>query len=529
MLFQETLMLLAASMAVDASQALMPTPPMGFNNWARFECALNQTIFTETADAMVSKGLVKAGYDRVNIDDCWPLHERAANGSLQWDPEKFPNGLIWLGQYLKNRNLKFGIYSDAGNLTCGGYPGSLNYEEIDAETFSSWGIDYLKLDGCNVYNQGSLDSEQTYKNIYGHWHQVILNMSRPLIFSESAPAYFSGEANLTDWYLVMDWVPGYGELACHSNDIATFDTPNPWESILTNYGFEILLARYQSPGYFNDPDFLIVDHANLTLDEKKSHFALWASFSAPLIISAYIPDLTDDEIAYLTNEDLIAIDQDALGLQATLVSQDGTWDVLSKSLSNGDRLLTILNRGDEAGSLSVPFERLGYPSQYSGIFVVKDLWTGATSEVSNQITANVPSHGTAVFRVSSRLAAIPTGMIFNTASLNCLTANGSSVRWTKCTGSDTQIWQITSGRSISSLSDLSKCLSRDAKSGTVALEVCQGWHKSQKWDYAITGNVQNQASSDCLTEGQDGVVTLVECLVENNSQVFELPSGSLQR
>lgn len=135
---QSTLMALAAAAAVDASKSLMPTPPMGFNNWARFECDLNQTLFTTTADAMVSKGLLAAGYDRVNIDDCWPLHERAANGSLQWDPVKFPDGLIYLGQYLKERNLKFGIYSDAGNATCGGYPGSLNYEEIDAQTFASW-------------------------------------------------------------------------------------------------------------------------------------------------------------------------------------------------------------------------------------------------------------------------------------------------------------------------------------------------------------------------------------------------------
>jgi alpha-galactosidase len=142
MLAQKTVMALAAAAAVDASKALMPTPPMGFNNWARFECALNQTVFTATADAMVSNGLLAAGYDRVNIDDCWPLHERAANGSLQWNPVLFPDGLIWLGEYLKERNLKFGIYSDAGNATCGGYPGSLNYEEQDAATFASWGIDY---------------------------------------------------------------------------------------------------------------------------------------------------------------------------------------------------------------------------------------------------------------------------------------------------------------------------------------------------------------------------------------------------
>src|ERR1700712_3823702 len=103
------------------SSSVLPTPPMGFNNWARFECALNETVFTRTADAMVLNGLLAAGYNRINIDDCWPLHNRSSNSSLAWDPVLFPNGLIWLGQYLKSHGFHFGIYSDAGNETCGGY------------------------------------------------------------------------------------------------------------------------------------------------------------------------------------------------------------------------------------------------------------------------------------------------------------------------------------------------------------------------------------------------------------------------
>ena len=138
---------------------LITTPPMGFNNWARFECDLNQTLFTETADAMVAKGLRKAGFDRLNLDDCWLLHKRAANGSLQWDPTKFPKGLPWLADYLHEREFHFGIYEDAGTETCGGYPGTLGHEKQDADTFASWGIDYLKLDGCNVPTGKGLTEE----------------------------------------------------------------------------------------------------------------------------------------------------------------------------------------------------------------------------------------------------------------------------------------------------------------------------------------------------------------------------------
>lgn len=327
-------------------------------------------------------------------------------------------------------------------------------------------------------------------------------MVEPLIFSESAPAYFCGESDLTDWYTVMDWVPKYGELARHSDDIATFDYPDAWGSIMANYGFEILLARVQSPGYFNDPDFLIVDHANLTMDEKKSHFALWASFSAPLIISAYIPDLSDEEIAYLTNADLIAVDQDALGLQATLISQDGTWDVLSKTLSNGDRLLTILNRGPTDSSLSVPVERIGYPSVPTATFSVQDLWTGDYSSATNEITAKVPSHGTAVFRISSSQPITPTGQIFNTASLHCLTSDGTSVSWSACDAADGQVWQVTESRTIRSITDLTTCLVGNGK-GKVTLAKCNENAKNQKWSYAMTGNVVNQAAATCLQEGSD--------------------------
>jgi alpha-galactosidase len=182
------------------------------------------------------------------------------------------------------------------------------------------------------------------------------------------------------------------------------------------------------------------------MDEKKSHFAFWSSFSAPLIISGYIPDLSDKEIEYLTNEDLIAVGQDALGLQATRISQVGTWDVLSKSLENGDRLLTILNRGDQEATLNAPLERLGYPSWLPQLYTAKDLWTGKTTRLSKQITANVPSHGTFIFRVSASAECAenvtPTGMIFNNALLHYLTSEGRTASWAGCTGSDAQVWQV---------------------------------------------------------------------------------------
>jgi alpha-galactosidase len=161
---------------------------------------------------------------------------------------------------------------------------------------------------------------------------------------------------------------------------------------MLNYDWQIRVARYQSPGFFNDPDYLISDRPELTLDEKRSHFALWASFSAPLIISAYVPSLGKDELAFLTNKDLIDVDQDALSQQATIARRDSTWDVLTKSLANGDRLLTVLNRSPAKASTTIPLEQVGLKPDCT--YAVKDLWTGdAAGSVTGQFSVkNVPSH-----------------------------------------------------------------------------------------------------------------------------------------
>jgi len=476
---------------------------------------------------MVDKGLLAAGYNRINLDDCWSTFDRAANGSMQWNPEKFPRGLPWLTRYLKNLGFTPGIYTDAGTKSCGGYPGAYGHEEIDATTFSSWGFEYLKLDGCNM----PTGTEEEYKQVYGHWHTILSALDPPLVFSESAPAYFAEADNLTDWYTVMDWVPKYGQLARHSRDTLVFNSTlywpdiTGWDSVMFNYGQEVRLARYQKPGYYNDPDFLNVDHFDYTLDEKKSHFAIWASLSAPLIISAWIPDFTSVEVEYLTNKDILAVNQDPLALQATLVSQDGTWDVLTKSLANGDRLLTIINRGNFTGSLSVPFSRIGLPSVPS--VRVKDLWTGTSSIASKEVTAaKIPSHGTAVLRISSLGAAIeyvPTGMIFNTYSLNVLTSSPHGLRWANATAADGQIWQTKSEGTITSLADTNGCLT-DLGRGKVSVTRCSG-ATNQKWDYLYEGNVVSRSSKLYLTEGSTEEVLTTLSGWETNTQVFGLPGG----
>ena len=503
---------------------LLPTPPMGFNNWARFMCDLNETLFTDTAKSMVSRGLLDAGYNRLNLDDCWMTHDRAADGSLQWNATLFPHGIPWLANFAKQHGFHLGIYEDSGNATCGGYPGSYGYEKQDADTFASWGIDYLKLDGCNVFPEDGRSDAEEYRVRYHQWHNILSAMKEPLIFSESAPAYFCTDA--TEWAEVMDWVPYYGELARHSDDVITYSAKgNPWESIMTNYHFHTRVVRYQMPGYYNDPDFLIPDHPGLSMDEKKSHFAIWASSGAPLIISAYIPDLSDEEIEFLSNKDMIAVDQDPLAEQAALVSRDSQFDVLSRSLANGDRLVTVLNTGKATASTKVSLEKLGLDSNCN--YRSRDLWTGVVSTIQKSIDVTLDSHATSVHRITPPqgcTSITPTGMVFDTTSGLCLTA-GKTTSFETCQASDSQAWHISgtgSKLAISPLSDVEKCLATSASGPGVELVPCESG-SGATWSYSITGHLQN-SKGGCLTDSA-GVANLETCNQDRPRQIMGLPSG----
>ncbi|KNG86743.1 alpha-galactosidase A [Aspergillus nomiae NRRL 13137] len=345
-------------------------------------------------------------------------------------------------------------------------------------------------------------------------------MQQPLIFSESAPAYFSMTDNLTDWHTVMDWVPEYGELARHSDDIIVYGGEgSAWDSIMTNYRFNTLVARYQRPGYYNDPDFLISDHPGLSLDEKRSQFAVWASFSAPLFISAHIPDLSSEDLKYLTNQALIEVDQDPLAQQATLASRDSSLDILTRSLADGSRLATILNHGSDPVETDISLDILGLSTDCT--YKSQDLWDGSTQNIKDAIHIKLNTHATAVYKIDidQKCSAVtPTGIIFNTASGKCLTGTTSSVGFESCDGSKSQIWKVDASGLIRTLSDPSKCLTAEDKA--ISLKECKE-DGAQKWSYATTGNLKNLDTGNCLTESEG----ISACGFEVNNQVFGLPAG----
>ena len=533
----------AAPSTATGSALLAPTPPMGWNDWAHYQCGISEQTITANADALVSSGLAAKGYKTVTVDDCWMASSRDGGGHLVADATKFPHGMAWLGSYLHGKGLNFGIYEDAGSSTCGGYPGSgqpqgggADHFATDAATFASWGVDYLKLDGCNVYTPSGQTQEQAYQTAYNAEAAALAGSGRAIVFSESAPAYFqSGEWGNPTWFDVLGWVGQDGQLWREGWDIATYDSAHPtasrWSSVMSNYGYNRWIGRYAKPGNWNDPDFLIAGDPGLTADESRSQVALWSMMSAPMILSSDVSALSSAGLAALGDSALIAVDQDALGRQAGVVSANGTTDVLAKPLSNGDRAVSVLNRGSSALTVSTTLASIGLPNCS---VTAEDLWTGSTSTVSSSLTATIPPHGTAVWRLTPGAgcaAAVPTGQVTGDGA-KCLdvtgsgTADGTAVILYGCTGNANQRWTENADGTFGSLG---KCLTASGTSAGsyVVLSSCTG-AATQKWTTHADGTVTNNSSGLCLDVYGGGTADLTRidtwtCGSHQANQAWALP------
>lgn len=368
------------------------TPPMGFNNWAHYECKLNEQLFVDTANALLSTGLAELGYRYVNIDDCWMEKHRDAAGNLVADPKLFPHGMRWLGDYIHSKGLKFGIYEDAGYMTCQKAPGMYGHIEQDVKTFASWGVDYLKLDYCYAPDDkypGKNFSEVAHL-VYGEVSAALLKSGRDIVFSCSPPAYMFGKPR--EFAEVMSWIGSVCNLWRTDDDI--YDA---WKSVVANYEGNVGLAQYAFPGGWNDADMLEVGNPGMSLTEQQSQFSLWAMMASPLLISTAVAKLSPAALAILSNRDVIAIDQDPLGRQASIVKQIGKVDILSRPLADGDHAVALFNKGEQAKKVSVNIMAIGLrPGRYR----LKDLWSKQVSETRVMISAEVPAHGVVLYRVS---------------------------------------------------------------------------------------------------------------------------------
>ncbi len=349
---------------------LAPTPPMGWMTWNMFKGDISEQLIKETADAMVESGLRDAGYKYVFIDDLWQGGRDNRNNIIP-DPKKFPNGIKALADYVHSKGLKLGIYSDAAQLTCGGCTASYGFEEQDARTFASWGVDYLKYDYCNA-PEDSATARLRYKTMA----DALSKSGRDIVLGICE----WGQRNGEEWCEHVG-----GQLWRTSSDVRDM-----WKDIVNQGGVGILdiinvtapLSKQVRHGQWPDMDMLVVGlngkggpssdlgGVGCTYTEYQTQMSMWCMMSSVLALSNDLRHLTPEDKRILLNKEIIAIDQDPLGKAAERVVNEAGHQVFVRPLANGSHAVAILNSGDKAQRLSVSFKQLGLTGKYT----VRDVW-----------------------------------------------------------------------------------------------------------------------------------------------------------
>jgi alpha-galactosidase len=383
-LYASVAMCLSAGEARALDNGLAKTPPMGWNSWNKFACDVSEQLIREAADALVTSGMKDAGYQYIVIDDCWQI-ERDAQGNIIPDPKRFPNGMKAIADYVHSKGLKFGIYSDAGTLTCQKRPGSRGYEFQDARQYAAWGVDYLKYDWCST-------STQNQQASYSIMRDALSKAGRPIVFS------------ICEWGSSKPWLwaRDVGNLWRTTGDIQDcWDCKRDWGGMGFVHILDLQdgLESYSGPGHWNDPDMLEVGNGGMTTAEYRAHFSLWCILAAPLMAGNDIRSMPPEIAEILTNKELIAVDQDAMGLQGRRVKREGELDVWARQLADGGRAVALLNRGAAESKMSVKWNELGYPDYLPA--AVRDLWTRKNlGSFAGSFTASVPSHGVVVVKIN---------------------------------------------------------------------------------------------------------------------------------
>lgn len=365
---------------------LAQRPPMGWNTWNTFGKDIDEKLIMETADIMVNKGYLAAGYEYLVIDDCWSLHERDADGKIVADPEKFPHGMKYVADYVHGKGLKFGMYSCAGRLTCAGYPGSYGHEYVDAETFAGFGVDYLKYDFCHFPQSGNC------KHAYQTMSMALKASGREILFSAC------------NWGVQepWNWMRSVGAHMYRSTgDI--FDGFVSFRDIMDSQMDKFCMS---APGCFNDVDMLIcgmagtgnVGRGGCSEEEYKTHFGLWCLFGAPLMIGADIRNVDEKYRALMQNPHLISLNQDE-ECRPPYILKTNHWlenntRRFIRHLSGNRFALALVNFGDQNQYLEYDFDDAGVPFYTGYGFAMTDMFTGESfGTKTDGFRVEVPAHG----------------------------------------------------------------------------------------------------------------------------------------
>jgi alpha-galactosidase len=369
-----------------APNGLALTPPMGWNSWNKYRCDISEATIRKQADAMVDSGMKAAGYVYIVIDDCWH-GQRDSLGDIQADPVRFASGIKALADYVHGKGLKFGIYSDAGDKTCEKKPGSRGHEYQDAAQYAAWGVDYLKYDWC--YSE-SLEVRAAYETM----SDALRATGRPIVFS------------ICEWGTHQPW--GWAASVGGNLWRTTGDIYDAWQSATdSNEGSGVLdildrqvgLASFAGPGHWNDPDMLEVGNGGMSDDEYRAHFGLWAMLAAPLIAGNDLSTMTEATRKILNNREVIAVDQDALGIEAQRAVKLADTEIWVRPLAGGSQAVALLNRSAEPRSIRLDWSALNLSSYVT--LDVRDLWLGKDQpRATGSLTAEVKPHALVMLKVT---------------------------------------------------------------------------------------------------------------------------------
>lgn len=381
-----------------ANNKLAIKPPMGWNSYNYYSCAPNESIVLSNAQAVVDMGLRDLGYEYITIDCGWTLPNRTSNGTLTWNPDRFPRGLPFIGSSIHKLALKFGMYSDGGIQMCmTGQPaqaGSLNFEAIDARTFASWGADSLKYDNCysdsNIgFPVTSYTPAQSPRQHYVNMQFAIQATGRHILFQ------------ICDWGIDFPsaWAPDMGNTWRIANDI----TPT-WSSIPRILNQAVPQTDFAGPGRWLDLDMLEVGNSVLTPDEERTHFSLWSIIKSPLVIGTALNDdytrINEESLAILSNQRVISYNQDSLGVAASFRrrwTEEG-YEIWAGNLTDNRMVIALINNKNEARRLVLDLPVVGIQS--AGWLV--DVWGNYNAtDVLTSYAADIGAHGTMLVEVGN--------------------------------------------------------------------------------------------------------------------------------
>ena len=372
---------------VGGSRALALTPPMGWNSWNVWAGKVDAQKVRDAADEFFTAGLAAHGFQYINIDDTWEAG-RDAGGVIQTN-DKFPD-MKALADYVHGKGLKIGIYSSPGPKTCGGYTGSWQHEQQDADTYAGWGIDYLKYDWCSYGDVATGDGLEKQIKPYRVMATALKKTDRDILFSFC-------QYGMAD---VWKWGPSIGGNAWRT----TGDIQDNWSSVRGIFTSQAGHESYVGPGYWNDPDMLMVGvvgfgnthPTHLKPNEQITHISMWSLLSSPLLIGCDLTRLDPFTRALLTNDDVLDVNQDPLGRPAGRISQVGDAQIWARPLFDDTKAVGLVNLGSERQDITVTWSQLGL----SGSQPVRDLWQRkGQGRFANGYTVSVPAHGTVLIKV----------------------------------------------------------------------------------------------------------------------------------